>query len=249
MISIKNEEELGLMRECGQITANVMEKVLTAAKPGVTKADLDKLADAEIKRLGGQPSFTTVQGYNWCTCITVNSEVVHGIPNDYVLKAGDLVSVDLGVVLAGLHTDCARTIFLGVPDGQIKKFLTVGQRALNVAIRVAKTGKYIGDISQALQKTIEGAGFSVVRALVGHGIGRQLHEEPQVPGFVTANSGPKLAVGMTLAIEAIYTAGKPDVTIKPDGWTIETCDGSLGGLFEDTVAVTKLGPVILTRKN
>ena len=237
------------MTECGQIAASVIDKVLKAAAPGVTKSELDKLATSEIKKLGGQLSFTTVPGYHWASCVTVNEEVVHGIPNDYSLTLGDLVSVDLGAVWQGYHTDCARTIYLGKPDSTEQKFVEVGSQALDLAIGEAKVGNHIGDISAVIQKQIESAAYSVVRALVGHGIGAALHEDPQIPGFVTKDLGPQLATGMTIAIEVIYTAGSPEVLLKEDGWTIVSADGSLGGLFEDTVAITKSGPVILTRKH
>lgn len=237
------------MTECGQISASVIDKVLAAAKIGVTKSELNKLATTEIKKLGAKPSFTTVPGYHWATCITVNDEVVHGIPNDYSLTQGDLVSVDLGAVLQGYHTDCARTIDLGRPDSARQKFVEVGAKALDLAIGEAKVGNHVGDISAVIQKQVESAAYSVVRALVGHGVGAALHEDPQVPGFVTKDLGPELKAGMTIAIEVIYTAGSPEVLLKEDGWTIVTKDGSLAGLFEDTVAITKSGPIILTRKH
>lgn len=249
MISIKSNEELETMKKSGAIAAAVMQKTLSLVKPGISKSELDKIAGDEIKRLGGEFSFTTVAGYNWPTCITVNDEVVHGIPNDDVVKEGDLVSVDLGVVLSGLHTDMARTVFVGKPNRQISKFIKTGKKALKLAIAQAQPGKCIQDISAVIQKTVEGENYSVVRVLVGHGIGRNLHEDPQVPGFVTGGHNIKLKVGMTIAIEVIYTAGKPDVVVKDDGWTVVTKDGSLAGLFEDTVAVTRQGPFILTKVN
>lgn len=237
------------MKKSGEIAATVMEKVLEATKPDVSKKELDELAFEEIKKLGGAPSFTTVAGYYWSTCITVNSEVVHGVPNDYILQENDLVSVDLGVILSGFHTDMARTVYLGNPSKEIKRFIEKGEEALRLAISVARPGKMINDISAAIQKTIEGGQYSVVKALVGHGIGRKLHEDPQVPGFVIKNSDVELRVGMTLAIEVIYTKGESEVVIKNDGWTIVTKDGSLGGLFEDTVAITKSGVLVLTKKD
>lgn len=250
MITIKNEKELKIMKDCGKIAATIMEKVLKATIPGVSKAELDRLAAAEIKRLGGEPSFTTVPGYHWSTCITVNEEVVHGVPNGYVLKEQDLVSVDLGVVLAGFHTDMARTVYLGNPNQEIKKFVVTGERALKLAIGQAEPGKHISDISAVIQRTVEGQGFSIVRELTGHGVGKNLHEDPAVPGFVTGGLDPELGVGMTLAIEVIYTKGESGVVMAgTDGWTIATKDGSLSALFEDTIAITKSGPVVLTWEN
>ncbi len=250
MITIKNEEELKIMKKSGEIAASVMYKVLGATIPEVSKAALDKLALKEIKRLGGSPSFTTVPGYHWVTCITVGEEVVHGVPNDYILKQGDLVSVDLGVRLLGFHTDMARTIYLGNPDSEIKKFMIAGETALRLAIAQAQPGNRIFHISTVIQKTVEGAGYSIVRELTGHGIGKKLHEDPAVPGFVTKDSDIELKVGMTLAIEVIYTMGEGSVVMAgSDGWTIASKDGSLAGLFEDTVAITKTGPVVLTKKD
>lgn len=250
MITIKNEKELKIMKKSGEITAAVMEKVLQNTIPGISKQELDKIAAIEIKKLGGTPSFLTVPGYHWVTCITVNQEVVHGVPNDYILKEDDLVSVDLGVVLSGYHCDMARTVYLGTPEKDLEKFIQTGEKALELAIQKACEGARIGDISAVIQETVEGENYSVVRALVGHGIGKRLHEDPPIPGFVTGDPGPELKVGMTLAIETIYTKGAPDVVMKgQDGWTIATKDGSLASLFEDTVAITKSGPVVLTNKH
>lgn len=238
------------MKKSGEMAASVMYKVLAVTIPEVSKAVLDKLALTEIKRLGGSPSFTTVPGYHWATCITVGEEVVHGVPNDYILKQNDLVSVDLGVKLSGFHTDMARTIYLGNPDPEIKKFITTGETALRLAIAQAQPGNRIFQISTVIQKTVEGEGYSIVRELTGHGIGKKLHEDPPIPGFVTKDAGIELKVGMTLAIEVIYTMGASDVVMAgADGWTIASKDGSLSGLFEDTVAITKTGPVVLTKKD
>jgi len=250
VISKKTDEELEIMKQSGQMAAYVMEKILNSIEPGITKKQLDTLAREEIINLGAQPSFMTVPGYRWTTCITINEEVVHGVPDESVIKAGDIVSVDLGVYWQGFHTDMARTVAIGEVSLEKKIFLEVGQHALDQAINVCKAGARIGDISQAIERTIEGKGYKVVRALTGHGIGRKLHEDPPVPGFIQKDKGAVLEVGMTLAIEAIYAMGKSEVCYKGnDGWTIRTRDGSLSGLFEDTVAVTKDGPIVLTRKN
>ncbi len=224
-----------------------MKKVLDNIKPGVSQLELEELAASQIQKSGAAPSFKTVPGYNWATCITVNDEVVHGIPKDYKLQEGDIVGIDLGVFWQGFHTDAAWTIQVGnKKDPRKEKFLQVGEKALNKAIGQAQVGNRVGNISASIQDTVEEAGFSVVRALVGHGVGRRLHEEPEVPGFITDNPSPTLKEGMTLAIEVIYAMGSPEVAKSDDNWTIVTRDGSLAGLFEATVAITESGPIVLT---
>jgi len=250
MISIKSNQELEIMKESGKIASSVMEKMLKKIEPGVSKIQLDNLAREEIINLGAQPSFMTVSGYHWATCITINEEVVHGVPNEDKVKEGDLVSLDLGVLWKGFHTDLARTIGVGDINDDKKFFLETGSKALKNAIRFCRAGFRIGDISQAIESLIESKGYQVVRVLTGHGIGRRLHEEPPIPGFRQKDKGPVIKEGMTLAIEVIYAMGSSEVCYKgDDGWTLCTRDGSLSGLFEDTVAVTKNGPIVLTRKN
>lgn len=248
MISIKNESELKIMKKSGQISAQAMKKTLAQVAPGKSKRQLDEIAREEIEKLGGKPGFMTVPNYHWTTCITLNEEVVHGIPNDDVIADGDLVSVDLGTVYEGLHTDMARTVAVGRVKRQTLKFLKVGKEALDKAITYARDGARVSEISQAIQGVVEGNGYSVVRALTGHGIGRSLHEDPYIPGFVESGESPKLTLGMTIAVEVIYTTGSFEVKEKgDDGWTLATADGSLSSLFEDTVAITKSGPIVLTR--
>lgn len=248
MINRKNSKDIQAQIVGGRICGQVRNILVSIAKPGMTTWQLDQIAERLIKAAGGLPSFQIVPGYHHTICTTVNDEVVHGIPGKYQLKKGDLLSLDLGVLYGGWHTDCATTIFLGEPDDKIAKFLEVGQTALNLAISKAKSGNQIRDISAAIQNTVEGAGFSVVRALVGHGVGRQLHEDPQVPGFVTNDLELRLTPGLTLAVEVIYTTGSCDVRYAGyDGWTISTVDGSQAALFEDSIAITKNGPLILTR--
>ncbi|OGD85739.1 type I methionyl aminopeptidase [Candidatus Curtissbacteria bacterium RBG_16_39_7] len=238
------------MKECGQMAAYVMEKILSNIEAGLSKRQLDIRGREEIKKLGAKPSFMMVPGYRWATCITVNDEVVHGVPNEDRLKEGDLVSVDLGVFWQGFHTDMARTIAVGNLSVEKKDFLETGRIALERAIKACRAGATVNDISCAIQGAIESKGYKVVRALTGHGIGRNLHEEPQVPGFHQKDKGVVLKEGMTLAIEVIYAMGKSEVCYKgEDGWTIRTRDSSLAGLFEDTVAVVKDGPIVLTRSN
>lgn len=244
MVLKKTSHQLDLMRQSGQISAKALRKVLESVKVGVNLLILEKIAADEILNWGGQPSFKTVQGYKWATCLTVNQEVVHGLPRDYRLKKGDLLSIDLGTVFKSWHTDVAWSVV--VSDKEKEKFLAIGQEALWAGVKQAVAGKTIGDVSHAIQTKVEGANYSVVRSLVGHGIGRNLHEEPEVPGVGQAGVGLILEAGMTLAIEAIYTNGGPEVVLEDDGWTISTKDGSLGGLFEMTVVVGEDQAEVLT---
>lgn len=242
-VSIRTPQELDLMRESGRISAVALKKVLESAKPGVNLLDLERIAEEAIKEEGGAVSFKTEPGYFWATCLTVNEEVVHGIPRDIVLKEGDKLSIDLGALYKGWHTDTAWSLIIG---GKGSKFLSVGEAAMWSGIKQAKAGNRVGDISNAIQTVIEGAGHSVVESLVGHGVGRSLHEDPMIPGIGKKGTGPVLQAGMTLAIEAIYTAGNGDVAHLDDGWTIVSEDGSLGGLFEMTIIVTEGEPEVIT---
>lgn len=239
----RTEKELKLMRVSGKITASALKKSLGKVRDGVSLLELEKVAEGEILRLGGKPSFKTVPGYRWATCLTINDEVVHGIPRDIKLKMGDILGIDLGTVFRGWHTDAAWSVVVGE---KAIRFLQVGEEALWKGIDQVRAGNRIGDISEAIQKTIEGEGFFVVRSLVGHGVGKKLHEEPQVPGYGKKGTGVLLKEGMTLAIEAIYTAGTSEVKLKDDGWTIASIDGSDGGLFEMTVIVGKEKSEVLT---
>jgi methionyl aminopeptidase len=239
----RTRDQLALMRKSGQISAYALKKVIKAIKPGVNLLTLETIAEEEIVKRGGKPSFKTVEDYKWTTCITVNSEVVHGIPRDYILRDGDKVSVDLGTVYKGWHTDTAWSVIAG---GEESKFLKVGEKAMWDGIAQATTGKTIGDISNAIQTEVEGGGYSVVRSLVGHGVGQELHEEPEVPGIGQKGVGLVLEGGMTLAIEAIYTAGKGEVEVAKDNWTIVSKDGSLGGLFEMSIIIKDKKAEVLT---
>lgn len=243
---LKNEKEIKLMKISGKICAQALKKVLEIIKPGVKCFDLDAMALDEIERAGGKSSFATVQDYKWATCITINEQVVHGIPTARTIKSGDIVSVDIGALYAGYHSDMATTVAVGQVLNRTRKFIEVGKSTLEKAIQSARIGNRIGDISATIQQSIENAGYSIVRSLTGHGIGRKLHEEPMVPGFGKRDTGSKLSVGMTLALEVIYAQGSPKVFLEDDGWTITTADKSLGGLFEQTIAITKSGPIVLT---
>lgn len=242
-LTIKTGAEIAVMREGGARLAEIRERIVRAVRPGMTGANLDKLADRLIAQAGGKPSFKAVPGYRWATCINVNDVVVHGVPDNYKIKAEDKVGIDLGMYYKGFHTDTSITV--GGPE----KFLEVGRLGLKRAIAQAQTGKRVADISAAMQKTVEEAGHSVVRALTGHGIGRELHEEPAIPCFVIGEyeHSPKLREGMVIAIEIMYNQGGSEVVYKnDDGWTIVTADGKISGLFEETVAITSHGPIVLT---
>jgi methionyl aminopeptidase len=247
-LSPRSKGELLLMRKSGEITAKALKAVLKAVQPGISLIELDKIAEAEIRSLGAQPSFMTVPGYSWTTCLTINNEVVHGIPRAIILKKGDLFSCDIGAVLNGWHTDAAWSVIVGADEtdpstsaqddfSEKNRFLKAGEEAMWQGIKQATSGSRIGDIGAAMQKVVEGAGYSVVRSLVGHGIGKKLHEDPEVPGFGKPGKGLPLKKDMTIAIEAIYNQGGPDVVLDNDGWTISTKDGTWGGLFEMTVIV------------
>ena len=258
MISIKTEDEINIMQQGGKILAWVMEETIKKAKPGITTKDLDKFAEKLIVKQGVKPSFKMVKGYKWATCICVNDCVVHGVPNQYRLKESDILGIDIGVFYQGFHTDMARTLRVRNQKPKTKnqkleeidKFLETGRMALKKAIKQAKAGNRVGHISKAIQNTVEGAGYSVVKTLVGHGIGKRLHEDPQIPGFLREKikDSPLLKKGMTIAIEVIYNQGSNEIVLeKSDGWTVLTQDGSLSGLFENTIAVTEKGPIILTK--
>ena len=250
-LSPRKSSQIGLMRKSGAITAAALKAVIGAVKPGITLIELDKVAEEEILRLGGQISFKTVPGYHWATCVTINNEVVHGIPRPIELKVGDIFSVDVGAVYNGWHTDAAWSVIVG-EGGKVeeisekKKFLMAGEEAMWQGINQARSGNRIGDIGAAMQKVVEGAGYSVVRSLVGHGIGRKLHEDPEVPGFGKSGKGLPLKKDMTIAIEAIYNRGTHEVILEKDGWTISSKDGSWGGLFEMTVVVGDEEAEVLT---
>lgn len=245
MAKLRNSYEVKLMRESGKIAALALKNALTSVKKGVSGLDIDKIATDTIYKAGGDLSYKTVPGYKYATCITVNEQVVHGVPTGCKLKKGDIVSVDLAVLYKGWHTDTAWTILIGKnPDKE--KFLKIGEEALWLAIKQAKAGNRIGDISAAIQEKIERAGYSVVRSLVGHGVGRLLHEDPEIPCYGISHTGVILKSGMTLAIEVIYTQGLPDVVLDKDDWTFLSADGSLAGLFEMTVLVGRDRAEVLT---
>lgn len=237
------------MKEAGLISKMAMEKAISAIESGITKRELDAIATQVILSHGAELSFTTVDDYKYATCITINDEIVHGIPDDTKLKDGDIVSIDLGTMISGLHTDCATSRIVG--SNQLDDFLLAGSRALKEAISVVRDGIRVGDISAVIQQILEKDNpYHVSRELTGHGIGNELHEDPAIPGYGPAGRGPILREGMTIAIETIYAKGTSLIKyVKNDGWTLATKDGSDSGLFEDTVLVGKSGPIVLTGVN
>lgn len=239
MIHIKTQEEIAVIKKAGRMLAIVKDTVRDEIRPGVTLAYLDGIAEKKVFELGGEPAFKKVPGYRWTTCINVNDGVVHGIPGDYVVKAGDKISVDVGVYLNGFYTDSAFT--MGVPpvSAKLKKFIDAGSEALDLAIAEVRPGNRIGHISKKIDETLRGYGYCPVYIFTGHGVGRDLHEEPVIPCFFSGKieDTPLIQEGMVLAIEPIYVESSPELVIDGDGWTARTRDGKMGGLFEDTVVV------------
>lgn len=250
-INLKTPEEIAIMLEGGQKLKKIRTALEKAARPEVKLSSIEKLAQDLIKKAGGKPSFSLVDGYDWATCINLNKGLVHGVPSDKVIKEGDLVSIDVGLYYQGFHSDSAVSFIAGDPKNypQKQKFLKAGQLALKKAILEAKPGNRIGHISKTMQDTIESAGFNVARNLTGHGLGKTLHQAPSVPCFLDKplKKTPLIEVGLTIAIEAIYMAGKSATITDPkDNWTIITKDGQDAAMFEHSVAVTKDAPLVLT---
>ena len=246
MIAIKNERELIVMRKACEITAAARALAGEMVRPGVSTKAIDKAVHDFIVSQGAKPSFLGYGGFPGSTCISVNSTVIHGIPGSYVLQEGDIVSVDVGAYYKGFHGDCAATYPCGAISTDAQKLIDVTEQSFYEGIRFATRGHRVSDISHAIQKHVESNGFSVVRSFVGHGVGAQLHEEPEVPNFGAPGRGPRLLPGMTLAIEPMVNAGTHEVSILGDGWTTVTKDGRLSAHFEHTIAITPDGPVIMT---
>ncbi|MBI3255568.1 MAG: type I methionyl aminopeptidase [Candidatus Andersenbacteria bacterium] len=252
MISLKNEVEIKLLGEGGAILAQVLEVLAKEAAVGMTGTQLDVRARELLESHGTKPSFL---GYGSkghppfpaALCVSVNDGVVHGLPNDIPFKDGDVVKLDLGLIYKGMYLDSAHTVLVGTPSIEAKKLSDVTREALKIGIEAAQYGNTTGDIGQAVQTYVEDQGFGVVRQLVGHGVGHAVHEEPSVPNFGKAGKGVKLEIGLVIAIEPMVTAGNPAVVTASDGWTVKTGDGSLAAHEEHTVAITKDGPVILTK--
>jgi len=247
-IVCKSISEIEKMRRSGHIVRQVLDAVKEVVTPGVTTMELERVAEARIKDLGAKPAFKGYYDYPCVLCTSINNEIVHGIPSERrVLKAGDIVSIDTGVVLDGYYGDAAITVPVGSEvTSELQKLLEVTRESLYRGIEAARIGNTVGDVGAAVQKVVEANGFSVVREFVGHGIGTKLHEEPQVPNYGTPGSGPKLRDGMVLAIEPMVNVGRSETRVLADNWTAVTKDGTHSAHFEHTVAVTKNGPVILT---
>jgi methionyl aminopeptidase len=248
-IFLKTPREIKIMTEGGKRLSRVKESLIREIKPGVNAYEIEILATRLILNEGCEPSFKMVPNYKWSTCVNVNKGVVHGIPKkEIIFKKGDIVSVDIGVYYRGFHTDTSFTLGIDL-NNEKRKFLETGKKALDSAIDKARQGNKIYDISQAIELVVKKAGYSPIRALVGHGVGRNLHEDPQIPCFTDPkhyNVSPQIIEGMVLAIEVMYSKGSGEVSIEEDGWTISSSDGTITALFEDTIAVTKKDPLVLT---
>ena len=247
MIVLKTGRELKIMKEACSISAGALEVAGKAVEPGVTTAEIDRLAEEYIRRRGGEPNFKNYEGYPATACISINNEVIHGIPSEKrKLRAGDIVSIDLGAKFDGYHGDNAATFACGDISPEAKRLMDTTRESLYEGIRAACAGGRIGDIGHAVQSYVEARGYSVVRQFVGHGVGTHLHEAPEVPNFGTPGRGIRLLPGMTIAIEPMVNAGGYDVKVQPDGWTVLTKDGSLSAHFEHTIVITADGPKIMT---
>jgi methionyl aminopeptidase len=247
-VKIKTATEIGIMYQGGKKLALIRDKLAQKIVSGVSAWEIEELASQLIRKAGGKSSFKMVPGYSWSTCINVNQGVVHGIPKKTVVfKKGDLVSLDLGMFYQGFHTDTATTVLIG-KDREKEKFLAAGKKALEEAISNAWPGKTIGNFSSAIEKTIRTAGYNPIRTLVGHGVGRRLHEPPPIPCFISGAESESLALrkGMCLAIEVMYALGSEELVTASDGWTISTKDAKIASLFEKTIAITDHGPLVLT---
>ncbi len=246
MIVCKSPAEIERMRAANALVAQVLGELAAMVAPGVSTLDLDAAAEKSVRAAGAEPAFKGYRGYPATLCASVNDQVVHGIPNKRPLSSGDIVSLDMGVKLNGFYGDSAVTVAVGQVSDDVKRLLRVTEEALEKGIAQVRIGARISDIGHAIQKHVEANGFTVVREFVGHGIGAALHEEPQIANYGEPGRGPRLAEGMTLAIEPMVNMGKPSVKVLADGWTAVTRDGSLSAHFEHTVAVTNNGPLVMT---
>ena len=247
MVTIKSEREIELMREAGRILAKVHEELGRTLVPGMSTKEIDRMCEDMIRSHGCVPSFLNYQGFPASVCISINDEVVHGLPDKHrYLEEGDIVSLDTGVIWKGYQSDAARTHMIGEVSGEARKLVEVTQQSFFEGIKYAKAGNHLNDISKAIQEYAESFGFGVVRDLVGHGIGTEMHEAPEIPNFAQRRKGIRLAAGMTLAIEPMITAGRYDVVWEDDGWTVVTEDGSLASHYENTILITDGEPEILS---
>jgi methionyl aminopeptidase len=242
----KSAQEIESMAKAGRVVTDTLALLAEHVRPGVTTAELDALADEFVVSQGGHPTFKGYRGYPAATCLSPNDMIVHGIPGSYTLGEGDILSADVGVTLDGFVADSAYTFAVGEISPEAERLLEACQAALAAGVEQCRVNNRLSDISYAVQKVTEEAGFSVVRSLVGHGVGRSMHEDPQIPNYGPPGRGPVLAAGMVFAVEPMITAGRPEIVVHDDEWSISTADGSLAAHFEHTVAITDSGPRILT---
>lgn len=245
-ITLKSPEQIAKMRQAGRVVAEMLQACADAARPGLTTNDLDKVARGVLAKRKAKSNFLGYHGYPAVICTSPNSVIVHGIPGDYRLEEGDIISIDCGAIIDGWHGDAARTIPVGEISEEARKLITVTEESLWAGIQHVRSGARLTDIGHAVQTVAEGAGFSVVREYVGHGIGRAMHEEPQVPNYGEPGKGIKLKVGHVLAVEPMVNLGSCETQLNDDGWTVITADGSLSAHFEHSIAVTDDGPEVLT---
>lgn len=249
MVALKSAREIETMRRSGRITAEVLTELMKAARPGISTADLDAVAERRIRERGGIPTFKGYHGFRASICASINDEVVHGIPGSRVLRDGDLLSIDIGTTLDGYVSDSAATVAVGSVSQAAARLLDVTQECLMLGVAQMQCGKHVGDIGAAVAAHAERNGYGVVRELVGHGVGREMHEDPQVPNYGKAGTGMELRPGLVLAVEPMITQGDYRVNVLSDGWTVVTADGKLAAHFEHTIAVTDAGPKILTLRD
>jgi len=246
-VTLKTESEIEIMRQNGALAAQILKEIKATAKPGLTTKALDEIATGMIEKAGGVPSFKGFRGYPAALCISVNSEIVHGIPGPRKLKEGDIVGVDIGILKNGYHVDTAITFGVGKVSQEAEKLIQVTKESLDNGLSIIKAGIYLGDVQAVIQKTIEAAGFSVIRELTGHGVGKNLQEDPSIPNYGRTGTGLILEKGMTLAIEPMVSVGDWHVKVAKDGWTVSMKDNSLAAHFEHTIVVTETGFEILTQ--
>lgn len=246
MIQIKTPEEIQIIKESGKILAKSLKEIAKMAKPGIATLELNRAAEALILSMGARPAFKGYDNFPYSLCVSVNENIVHGLPSEYILKEGDIVGLDLGVIYNGYYSDMAVTVAVGKVSFEAKRLIDVAKKSLRLGIKKAKIGNTVGDIGNTIQRFAEDQGFSVVRDLCGHGIGKKLHEDPKIPNFGKRGGGEKLTEGMVICIEPMITAGDYNLKKSADGYGYATRDNSLSAHFEHTIAITEKGPIILT---